>query len=107
MRDLLLVKQYRVEVFKNKGGKNNNDWSVEYRASPGNLLQLEDILSISSEDVVNTGLMAVRLSMDGKNRMVGVGYIDCALRQMSVCEFADSEELYNLEALVVQLGPKE
>ena len=31
-RDLLLVKQYRVEIYQNKG-KKNNIWEVAYRVS--------------------------------------------------------------------------
>lgn len=39
--------------------------------------------------------------------MVGVGYVDVAGQEIRVAEFNDTEAFSNLEALVVQLSPKE
>lgn len=104
VRDLLLVKQYRVEVYVTQGG---NDWSVEYKGSPGNLVQFEELLFSNADIVVGTAVIAVRLAGELKARVVGVGFVDTTERRLAVCEFPDDEHFSNLEALVVQLSPKE
>ena len=50
VRDLLLVRQYRVEVYKNKGGSKNNEWSVAYKVRKCIICEIPSI-DLLSEDM--------------------------------------------------------
>ncbi|XP_024935873.1 DNA mismatch repair protein Msh2 isoform X2 [Cephus cinctus] len=107
IRDLLLVKQYRIEVYVNQGSAKNQDWILEYKGSPGNLLQFEEILFGNNEVAVGTSVIAVKLGSEGKTKIVGVSCVDVIGTTISVCEFTTDESFSDLEALVVTLAPKE
>lgn len=78
VRNLLLIQQYRVEVFVNESKtKNRIDWVSTYKASPGNLSQFDDILFANNESqmTVNNGVMGIRLGNLDKTKVVGIIYL--------------------------------
>ncbi|XP_076252043.1 DNA mismatch repair protein spel1 isoform X2 [Rhynchophorus ferrugineus] len=103
VRELLLIRQYRVEVYVKSPGK-NNDWKLEYKGSPGNLTQFEQILFENANVESSNSVMAIKLA---KSNTVAVGSINTTDLKFEVCEFTDNECFTDLEALVAQIGPKE
>lgn len=69
VRTVLLVKQYRVEVLINQGSFKNPNWVVEYKGSPGNLSQFEDMLFDNTEVVVETAMFAVKFGADASSKV--------------------------------------
>ncbi|XP_030761856.1 DNA mismatch repair protein Msh2 isoform X2 [Sitophilus oryzae] len=103
VRDLLLVRQYRVEVYTKTPGKNNS-WSLEFKGSPGNLAQFEEILFENANIESSNHVMAVKLC---KNNTIAVSSVNTTDLTIEVCEFTDNECYTDLEALIAQIGPKE
>ncbi|KAL1923743.1 uncharacterized protein VTP21DRAFT_8723 [Calcarisporiella thermophila] len=106
LRDALLKKQLRVEIFAAEPRK-NNAWKVIKRASPGNLQDMEDLLFTNSDMQTSPIVLAVKLGTSGDQKVVGVAFADASIREFGVAEFIDNELYSNFESLVIQLGVKE
>ncbi|RCI06731.1 MutS-like protein, partial [Rhizopus stolonifer] len=103
LRDALLNQQLRVEIWKQE----KSVWKVVRRASPGNLQEVEDSLFTSCQMTNSPVVIAVKCSISGDNKVVGVAFADTTIKQLGVSEFIDNELYSNLESLIIQLGVKE
>ncbi|EDW57604.1 DNA mismatch repair protein spellchecker 1 [Drosophila virilis] len=103
VRDLLLVRNLRVEVYVRR-----TEWQLEYRGSPGNLLQFEDILFANKEVLVGNTIISLQVKLEGgTQRRVGVAAVEQNDCSFQLLEFVDDDFFTELEATVVLLGPKE
>lgn len=105
VRELLLVRNFRVEVYVRRS--TGSDWKVEYRGSPGNLLQFEDIIFSNKEELVGNTILSLQLRLQNNQRTVGVASVEQNDCLFQVLEFVDDDFFTELEATVVLLGPKE
>ncbi|XP_065837498.1 DNA mismatch repair protein Msh2-like [Oscarella lobularis] len=107
VRDLLLVRRYRIEMYRGK--PKANQWTLAFTASPGNLQQFEDVLFGNVDMSSSSGLLAlnVKNAVGGAAKSVGMAYVDASLRRIFLAQFLDSEQFTNLESAIIQLGPKE
>ncbi|CAG9829444.1 unnamed protein product [Diabrotica balteata] len=103
LRELLLVRQYRVEVYVKKATK-SNQWQLEYKGSPGNLSQFEDLLFENTSIKFNNAVMCLKVFA---NRLLAVACINISECKFEVCELTDNDTFSELESLIAQIGPKE
>lgn len=103
VRELLGTLKMRVEVYSLKA--QGSGWEVVRRASPGDVVQFEDVLdgALGKEPPV-----AVAVSLGtGAAGHVGLAFAETSLLELGVMEFEDDEQLSNLECALLQLGAKE
>ncbi|KAJ3300092.1 MutS-like protein [Borealophlyctis nickersoniae] len=107
LKDLLLVKLYRVEIWVAEGRK-ASAWKIGKRASPGNLQDIEDMVFTNSDVATSPVVLAVKVGGKGDQKLVGVAYTDATtMRVLGVSEFVDNDTFSNFESLLIQLSVKE
>lgn len=67
LRELLLVQNYRVEVYTKKAPA--TEWTLEFKGSPGNLIQFENLLFNNSEMVVGSSIISVNMKQSGQQKV--------------------------------------
>ncbi|XP_063906201.1 DNA mismatch repair protein Msh2 [Zophobas morio] len=104
VRELLLVKQYRVEVYVKAAPNKISEWNLEYKGSPGNLSQFEEVLFENADITFSNYVMGVKIV---KGKVIAVACVNSTELKFQVCELNDNECFTELEALIAQVGPRE
>nr|CAH7723008.1 unnamed protein product [Callosobruchus chinensis] len=108
LRDLLLFKQYRVEVYtRSNQGKSTNDWKCEFKGSPGNLTQFEEVLFETSAIDFSNWVMAVKIVQNRNLQDIAIACVNIPEGKFTVCEIQDNESFSELEGIIAQITPHE
>lgn len=67
LRELLLVKNYRVEVYTKSGPA--SEWVAEFKGSPGNLIQFENLLFNNTDMVVGSSIISINVKQNGQRKV--------------------------------------
>jgi hypothetical protein len=82
----------------------------DFKASPGNLQAVEDLLFVNSDILSPPVIMAVKLATTpavpgsankAKTKTVGIAFADTSLRQFGVADFVDNDAFSNIEVYAV------
>jgi len=107
VRDLLLNKRMKVEVWIAKAGS-GSIFVKGKTASPGNVKSLEDDLFATADLDSNNVILAVRLSPTSQGRQLHAAAVDTTSFHLHLCSVeAEDEALTHFESLLVQTGARE
>ena len=78
-RELLLVRSYRVELYRSKG--KNVNWELVARASPGNLQQFEEVLFKNNVMSESSIVLSLKLMSSETGEQVFIFFIVKSFQQ--------------------------
>eukprot|EP00033_Pygsuia_biforma_P001435 GCRY01001619.1.p1 GENE.GCRY01001619.1~~GCRY01001619.1.p1 ORF type:complete len:982 (-),score=325.54 GCRY01001619.1:227-3022(-) len=103
IRDLLLERNFRVEVYACPVGQ-PNQWSCVRQGSPGNIQAFEEVLFNTIDMDRPSVIIACRTFTENETLMLAVGFADAVLRKIGITQFQDNTAFSNLESVLVQMN---
>ncbi|CAG8456480.1 9119_t:CDS:10 [Diversispora eburnea] len=98
LRDSLLNKQMKIEIWGQESRKNNG-WKL--------IKRLEDIMFSNVDVATSPMVLSIKLKIAEDQKIVGVAFADTTVQELGVSEFVDNDLYTNFESLIIQLGVKE
>lgn len=86
----------------------DRQWNLQKVVSPGNLQDIEDLVSYGVEDLnSNQAIGAVKMAERSDGKYVGLSYADTSSKILGYAEFLDNDLFSNLESALIQLNIRE
>lgn len=70
LKELLLVIGYKVEVYTSLKGTGKEEWNLEFKGSPGNLSQFEEMLFSNEPDILSNLLLSLQLVTTQQQKVI-------------------------------------
>lgn len=107
LKAFVLEQGFKVEVY-------DKDWQLAKTGSPGNIEDIEDLLTpgnneedvLSGADVPIIGALKVT-SNSAEGKRVGLSFYDSGTKSIGICEFSDTDNYSNCGFILIQQGIKE
>ena len=101
LRDALMTRNLRIEIWTTAEGRNNKNWKLTKQASPGNLQDVEDLILVGNMELTTSPVvLAVKLQVREGHRVIGVAFADASIREIGVSEFIDNDVYSNFEVCI-------
>lgn len=110
LKMFVLEQGYKVEIF-------DKDWKLFKTASPGNIEDIEDLLSPGNSNIeedsqfglINTPIIgSLKVTSNfNEGKRIGLSFYDSNSKSIGICEFSETDNFSNCGFILIQQGIKE